>query len=887
MVTSYVSAPGGVRPLLYGAPNTGVVSQTNQQAPQTHRPVIPTKQPLAATTAVPNKPQNVIQGTVVISAQGLPPAQQMQHAVVATPPQTPPLSTAQTVTPFAQPASQNLSRQEVLTPDSTQDEAMEMDQSGDGMNSHQNMGRVSTDQYEACLPVNRPPSRRRSCSGSSAHGSPPRSPKRPTRTRSPKSPKSPQSKSPKSPRPLSPKITQSRLSARADIDINSDMSHAQMERIREGDRVPLQETAIERVENPCLKIIADQADQEKPNTRRKSAESRASQNGNVKLNCGSNTSKVCTSVDIVSSRTTDESHTRTGALHMNGEVLSPAPSDSSTTTSDPMSPKRNGANPTTSPSILDKKAKIAQLLQDTKAAKEALGLGQNGIVTHLGNGDCTESKGGDQISQDNLPTAEGLTKQMAEATALMPESNGCDDNLLSESTDGINDRLADDDSVLAYYTDGTNDHLQEDPERSTTSTVTTVTMSHGEGVVKTVITTMQPSQHQGTVSHASTATTSTLEQTTEQSSTAQLVVTGDQINTQVVNTDSCNAPAQSSLMTGTAFMSAGSQTAQSPSGNSFQTDKPGSAAIAELLQRKLLNNSQAHGVPSASQGVIDNSSAANTSSQVMPKVHVSGQQFVQIGIVTPGTSHVRPTVQSSQPTTQQSHLMQQLQQRLQRPNPNTQQHPAQTVCQTSQFRQQSGGMETFGTGTNDSTLSQVGGMPGANNVTTTHAAVQQQLLQRLKASQIVQNESLLQQRLQPLQGVNVPQVSVSQSQQLQQSEPHHPVRPASTGPPSRPPSMLPSVGPQVRPPSTGPAPLPSPSGSSDASTLPASPPPGGAQPARRPSTASTASTDSKAAGTVKAKKRKAKSNSIESRRSSNASLSSEIQYVCQWNECNM
>ena len=854
MVTGYVSAPGGVRPLLYGAPNS-VVSQTNVQTPQTHRPVMPTQQPVVPAVAVPVKPQNAIQGTVVISAQGLPPPQQIQQVVVATPPQTPPLSTAQTVTPIVQPASQNQTFQETLTPNSTQDEPMETDQAVDDVNSQQTGGISTTalNPYEACLPVNRPPSRRRSCSGSSAHGSPPRSPKRPTRTRSPKSPKS---KSPKSPHPHSPKSSQ-RLSACADVDINSDMSHAQMERIGEV-RIPLQETAIEKVEYPCLKIMTDQSGQQRPNTRRKSGESRASQNGDVKPNGGN---KVCTNVDIVSSRTTDVSHARTDALHMNGDVLSPAPSDSSTATSDPMSPKRNGANPTTSPSILDKKAKIAQLLQDTKAAKEALGLGQNGIVTHLGNGDCTEGKVAEQGGQYDLPTAEGLTKQMAEATALMPETNGCNDNLLSESTDGINDHLNDSDDyyVLAYSTDGTNDNLPKDPENSSTSTVTTVTMSHGEGennVMQTVITTVQPSQHQGT-------TTATTSSTLEQSS-AQSVVTGDQINTQVANTDSCNALRQSSQMTGTTLISANNQTVQSP-GNSFQTDKPGSVAIAELLQRKLQNNSQQQ---------VDNSSAASTG---------SGHQFVQVSLVAPGnvTSQVRPPVQSSQPTTQQSHLMQQLQQRLQRPSPNTQQQPAQTICQTSQ--------QSIGTDTsNDSAVTQqVAGTLGANNVTT-HAAVQQQLLQRLKAPQMLQSQtqqqSLLQQRLQPPQGVNIAQTSFPQSQQ--QPEAHPPA--ASTGPSSRPPSRPPSAGPQVCPPSTGPAPLPSPGGSSDSGTLPpASPPPGGAQPVRRPSTASTASTDSKAAGSVKGKKRKAKSNSIESRRSSNASLSSEIQYMCQWNECNM
>ena len=666
---------------------------------------------------------------------------------------------------------------------------------------------------------------------------------------------------------MSPKGSQSKVSSYAELDINSDTSHAQMERIGEDMRLPLSETAIEKVANPCLKIITDQGDQENPNSRRKSVESRTNQNGSVgKLNGGS-AGKLCTSIDMASSRTADESHIRSDALHMNGDVLSPAPSDSSTATSDPMSPKRNGSNPTTSPSILDKKAKIAQLIKDTTVAKEKLGLGQNGIVPHLGNGDCVADEDSDRTSQVDLPTAEGLTKQMTEATALMPETNGCDDNLLSNSTDGTNDSVCDD-MLLCYSTDGTNDNLKDDSETSSTNTVATVTMSHSKGessVSQTVITAVQPSQHQGIVSHTP-ATLSSLE-------------LENQINTQV---DSRNTEAQNSNTTSNAVISA--------TGNSFQTEKPGSAAIAELLQKKLMSSSQQQG-----QVSVLNSTAANSDPMVSTQ-----QQVLRLGLVAPGSSvvSVRPTFQANQPP-QQSHLIQQLQQRLQRPNPNTQiQQQGQScstqssqVCQASQSQLQAPGTETLGT--NDFTVSQLGGTSGATTVMTTHSAVQQQLLQRLKAPQVfpnqAQQQSILQQRLLPPQAISVPQSAPLQIQNLQSfaTETQVPGRPSSTGPPSRPPSRPPSTGPQVRPPSTGPAPLPSPSASSDASTLPpASPPPGGQQPGRRPSTASTTSTDSKAASTVKGKKRKAKSNSIESRRSSNASNSSEIQYMCQWNECN-
>ena len=844
VVTGYVSTPGGIRPVVYGTPNSGVISQPNLHAPQVHRPVVPIQQPVTAVTAVSAKPQHAIEGTVVISAQGLPPAQPTQIAVV-TPPQTPALSAAQPTIPVAQPPSQNQVPQESMTLNTC---------------TQQDDSKISTsNQHEACLPVNRPPSRRRSCSGSSAQGSPPRSPIRPARTRSPKSPRS---KSPKSPRPMSPKGSQSKVSSHAEMDINSDTSHAQMERIGEEMQVPLPETAIEKVVNPCLKIITDKGDQENPNTRRKSVESRTNQNGNVAKFNGGSTAKVCTSIDMASSRTADESHIRSDALHMNGDVLSPAPSDSSTATSDPMSPKRNGSNPTTSPSILDKKAKIAQLIKDTTVAKEKLGLGQNGIVPHLGNGDCVADQDTDQTSQVDLPTAEGLTKQMTEATALMPETNGCDDTLLSNSTDGTDDRLCDD-MLLCYSTDGTNDNLKDDSETNITSTVTTVTVSHSEGessASQTVITAVQPSQHQGIVSHTP-ATLSSLE-------------LQNQINTQV---DSRNTEAQNSSATPNAVISA--------TGNSFQTEKPGSAAIAELLQKKLMGNSQ---------GPVGNSTAASGDPRV------STQQVLPLGLVAPGSSvtSARPTFQANQPP-QQSHLIQQLQQRLQRPNPNTQiQQQGQSysvqssqVCQASQSQLQAPGTETLGT--NDFTVGQPGGTSGVTTVMTTHSAVQQQLLQRLKAPQVfpnqVQQQSLLQQRLLPPQAISAPQSIPPQIQNLQSFATEAQVlgRPSSTGPPSRPPSRPPSTGPQVRPPSTGPAPLPSPSASSDASTLPpASPPPGGQQPGRRPSTTSTTSTDSKAASTIKGKKRKAKSNSIESRRSSNASNSSEIQYMCQWNECN-
>ena len=827
---------------MYGTPNSGVISQPNLHAQQVHRPVTPIQQPVTDITAVSAKPQHAIEGTVVISAQGLPPAQPTQVAVV-TPPQTPALSAAQPTIPVAQPPSQNQVPEESTTLNN--------------ICTQQDDSQISTsNQHEACLPVNRPPSRRRSCSGSSTHGSPPRSPIRPTRTRSPKSPRS---KSPKSPRPMSPKGSQSKVSSHAEMDINSDTSHAQMERIGEEMRVPLPETAIEKVVNPCLKIITDQGDEEKPSTRRKSVESRTNQNGNVAKFNGGSTAKVCTSIDMASSRTADESHIRSDALHMNGDVLSPAPSDCSTATSDPMSPKRNGSNPTTSPSILDKKAKIAQLIKDTTVAKEKLGLGQNGIVPHLGNGDCVADQDTDQTSQVDLPTAEGLTKQMTEATALMPETNGCDDTLLSNSTDGTDDRICDD-MLLCYSTDGTNDNLKDDSESNNTNTVT---VSHSEAessVSQTVITAVQPSQHQG--SHTP-ATMSSLE-------------LQNQMNTQV---DSSNTEAQNSNATSNAVISA--------TGNSFQTEKPGSAAIAELLQKKLMGSSQHQGqVPVGNPTAASGDPTVSTQHQVLP-----------LGLVAPSSSvvSVRPTFQANQPP-QQSHLIQQLQQRLQRPNPNTQiQQQGQSystqssqVCQASQSQLQAPGTETLGT--NDFTASQPGGTSG---VLTTHSAVQQQLLQRLKAPQVfpnqAQQQSILQQRLLPPQAISAPQSIPPQIQNLHSfaTEAQVPGRPSSTGPPSRPPSRPPSAGPQVRPPSTGPAPLPSPSASTDASTLPpASPPPGGQQPGRRPSTASTTSTDSKAASAIKGKKRKAKSNSIESRRSSNASNSSEIQYMCQWNECN-
>lgn len=838
VVTGYLPTAGGVRPLLTGTANS-VVSQPNMMTPPIHRPVVP------AQTRINNgvaqvRPVAAPQGNVLINPQGLPAVQQAQHLAVATPPQTPPLSTAQTATSVAQPPSQSQTHQEGVKQNNVPATQMETDQTP-GLNQH-----------EACLPTNRPPSRRRSYSGSSAHGSPPLSP----RTRSPKSPRS---KSPKPPRPVSPKGP--KVSTRNDIDINSDTSHAQMERIGEDVRVPVQETAIEKVENPGLKVPTDQTKEpQRPNTRRKSSESRTNQNGNVKMN-GNTSVKLCTNLDIVSSRTNDESHTRTDALHMNGDVLSPAPSDSSTATSDPMSPKRNGANPATSPSILDKKAKIAQLLQDTAAAKEALGLGQNGIAPHLGNRDSLGNKDVDQTSQDDLPTAEGLTKQVTEAAALMPETNGCDDTLLSESTDGANDRLHEDedDMILSYSTDGTNDKLQEDSETSSTGTVPTVTMSHVQNnLTQPVITTTQPSQHQGTASQGQTQTASSLEGAPEQSS--QSIVPGNQIHTQVINVNTPNVPAQSSLATAKTVSSANSDTAPATA------DKPGSAAIAELLQRKLLNSSQQQGASFPQEVSHGNPSAASIDSQAnvqaTPRLPVSG------GIA---AAPVRPTLHGAQPGTQQSHLMQQLQQRLQRPNQNTQMPPgqlSQTSGQTSQSQQQPGANIN-------------GTAPSVTSVTTTHAAVQQQLLQRLRAPQNVQvqvQQSPLQQRLQTPQGTSSSQLSSSQVQ----SEPQLPARPSSTGPPSRPPSRPPSAGPQVRPPSTGPVPMPSPGGSSDSGTLP----PASPTPARRSSTASTASTDSKVAGSVKAKKRKAKSNSIESRRSSNASASSEVQYMCEWNKCN-
>ena len=859
VVTGYVSAPGGVRPVVYGASNSNALSQLN--APQVHRPVIPIQQPVTANTVAPAKfQQNAIEGTVVINAQGLPPVQQTPLPV-ATASQTPAPSAAQPTLPVAQPPSQNqVSQESVMVSNVTQQDESKMP----GVSSASN-------QHEACLPVNRPPSRRRSCSGSSTHGSPPRSPIRPTRTRSPKSPRS---KSPKSPRPVSPKGSQSKVSPRVEMDINSESSHAQMERIGEELRVPLQETAIEKVANPCLNKVTEQDDKDKPHTRRKSVESRANQNGNlVKLNGGTTT--VCTSVDMVSSRTADESHARSDALHLNGDVLSPAPSDSSTATSDPMSPKRNGSNPATSPSILDKKAKIAQLIKDTTVAKEKLGLGQNGIVQHVGNGDCVESDV-DRTNQVDLPTAEGLTKQMAEAAAFMPETNGCDDDLLSGSTDGTNDYLGDD-MLLSYSTDGTNDNLKEDSETSFTNTVTSQPPSQSEGegnAPHTVITAVQPSQHQGTVGHTPT-TLSSLEHTPQQN-ISHPAGAEHQTNTQV----NSSSTAQNFLLT--------SNTKTPATGNSFQTEKPGSAAIAELLQRKLINHSQQQ---------VQIPAGNSTTAQGDPTM--STQQKLRFGLIAPGsnTASTRPTLQSNQQP-QQSHLMLQLQQRLQRPNPNTQNpqqgqsYSAQSsqVCQTSQSQAPASSSDALQISAGDASHQ----LAGSNTLLTTHSAVQQQLLQRLKGPQAFQSQAQQQvqgqQRLPPPQSVAVPQSTPSQIQNQQSVVAETPVagRPPSTGPPSRPPSRPPSTGPQVRPPSTGPPPMPSPGGSSDASTLPpASPPPGGQPPARRPSTTSTTSTDSKAASAaVKGKKRKMKSNSIESRRSSNTSNSGEIQYMCQWNDCN-
>ena len=108
---------------------SGVISQPNLHAPQVHRPVIPIQQPVTASTAVSAKPQHAIEGTVVINAQGLPPAQPTQVAVV-TPPQTPALSAAQPTMPVAQPPSQNQVSQESMTLNNTctqQDDAKNVD----------------------------------------------------------------------------------------------------------------------------------------------------------------------------------------------------------------------------------------------------------------------------------------------------------------------------------------------------------------------------------------------------------------------------------------------------------------------------------------------------------------------------------------------------------------------------------------------------------------------------------------------------------------------------------------------------------------------------------------------------------------------------------------
>ncbi len=868
------------------------------------RPVAPSPALVAAApAAVPVRPVTVSDesaGTVVIQARGLPPAAVPTPVLSAQPNNVAPLQPLPPAPP--QPASSQ------HTECAQAEGAMEVDPDS------------SAAQHEACLPVNRPPSRRRSCSGSGS--SPPLSPK----GRSPKSPRA------KSPRPLSPKGT--RQSARLNpglADLNSDLSHAQMERLEDQLTGPVEETAIEKVENPCVvksAVVAATTDTETGNNRPNTRESR--QNGSVtKVNGGADTT-TNTRADVGSS-SSDESQARVNPLHLNGDVLSPAPSDSSTAApGDPLSPKRNGAA-TTSPSILDKKAKIAQLLQDTAAAKEALGLGQNGIVTHLGNGDFSAD---DKSDQGVLPTAEGLTQQVTEATALLPETNGCEDDYLGNSTDGANDFLCDDDDVLlGYSVDGTNDNLQEgNPSADSNSTgtlsaATDSTVADKGSLPPTVISTPPASQLQfqgistGGLSNAVTTLTPSLEQPPQNSSSTTPLTAVQQVpaaaNTQVVNVALTNPVVpMAALVTHPVTVIAQPMPATSSitvpaAQTNVQSDKPSnSAAIVDILQRKLVQPQpgvpvpltvvQTGGVPAV---VAVTSAGAPPPVQVNPRMPGVNQQLVAVNVVPPARN-----------TTPQSHLMQQLQQRLQRPNPNTQvQQPQQvTVMQTQASNVASqppvGLLLSQNVTNNEGTPPQhivVGS--GATNVTSTHNAVQQQLLQRLRAPHLVQQQQQ-QQQLQQLQQQNVfqprqqvplntqsstviivqqglpgqPQVQVPLQQQQQQQESHS--RPSSTGPPSRPPSRPPSVGPTVAlPPSTGPAPLPSPSGS-DASTLPpASPPPAGQIPARRPSTASTTSNDSRT--NVKGKKRKAKSNSIDSKTSS-ACSATDMQFMCEWNNCN-
>ncbi len=795
VVTGYISTLGGLKPVVQYSAQTAGAPVPN--FPAVNRSGVPSRPPPVPATVPPAvplaaRPPQEDQGTVVIKAQGLHPVLQVQQQqTVSTPPQTPPLSSVPS-------GSSQAAELNVTT--SMREEPMETGET----------------QREACMPVNRPPSRRRSCSGSSSQASPPLSP----RARSPRSPRS------KSPRPNSPKAT--RQSPRLNSNINSDVSHAQMERIDDQLTAPILETAIEKVENPSAKA----AEHAGPNNR--SGESRGKQNGSVNV-------------------TNDESHPP--LLHINGDVFSPAPSESSTTTADPLSPKRNGAasNPATSPSILDKKAKIAQLLQDTAAAKEVLGLGQNGIVPHFGNGDCVDD-GSTDPGQGGLPSAEGLTKQMSEAAALLPETNGCDDDYLGNSTDGANDHLYDenDATFLGCSVDGTNDNL-EDGEDSSGDTVGNMATTgraaeSSESVAQTVIANAQPSQLQGSTlasqNNSSSGTTSTPLECTSQPF-APVDQTSGQANTTV---------------TGPLVGQANGQMAMTVSA------QPTASQV--LLVQSNTGNAAVAG-PVLQQAPVTSQTQLNV--QGMPRMPGAPvQQVMQANLAAPART-LGP----------QSHVMQQLQMRLQRPNTTgLVSAVSQALCQPSQSQ--------ASMVPSDPTVAQPVPVT-VSHVTPTHAAVQQQLLQRLRAPHLVQQHQqpqVLQPRLQASHNPGGTTVLLVQGQPAQQPlvvQQESNSRPSSVGPLSRPPSRPPSAGPALaRPPSTGPVPMPSPSGSDSSTLPPASPPPAGQQTSRRPSTASTASNDSKS-GT----KRKVKSNSIESRRSSNTSVSSDSQFVCEWNACGM
>ncbi len=667
--------------------------------------------------------------------------------------------------------------------------------------------------HHPCLPVNRPPSRRRS---GSPHSSPPRSASPKSQfQKQPKSPKSPRSRSPRS---SSPKGSfKFELQNQSAIEINCDSSHAQME-ILSGD------TLTEKSQD----------------------------NNSVKVNGGKAQNGSCTGVDMVSSRTNDESHTRTDGSFINGDVLSPAPSDSSSSPSHlpQVSPKKNGAN--TSPSILEKRAKLAQLLQDTAGFKEALGLGQNGVViNHIGNGDNldTNQKDSGCIEQNELTGTDGLSSQTGK--------NGCDDNSLGNSTDGANDSLQED--------------QDQNNKKSSASMDTNSAEQQNQAADNSVIADL--SENQG----SEAANSKSLETKKEASMSSREMPVPSSYDEELEQAVLSIEPGYDDVASDSPADSPSASNAPTPV--SFMQDRPGTSALAELLHRKQMN--------SASNG--------------------SGTAVVMAESATPDQASQTVSTSQNSPSHHPSPLMQQLQQRLQRPaqtfvqrgqsqmltnrmpQPNTQAVTGQQTGQVTLPITVPSAQQNTAAILNTSqsvVITQASNVQGSGaGFTTSHSVVQQQLLQRLRAphphstpttnTQQASMGALPQSQLtvtcaQPQQ-LSAFQHDKGSDSELSKGEVSSVVSQTISTSSSRPPS----AGPHVH------TPLPSPGGSESRTPPPppASPSLSTGTPARRLSTTSTASSEG---SKPKKRKRGSRSSSIDS----NATIiTNEIQFMCEWDGC--